>query len=222
MVDRIDRRRLLAIPLAVLCACGGGSKHAQNPTNSTAPSGSSGSASATSTTAPGTSTPATVDPNAPEINQAGDIPDNQVFVPFTFSGGPYRVSVPEGWARTDGAASTSFTDNFNSVRLDATAAASAPTVRSATDNEVPAIQAASTNFQLANVTSIGRHGGPAVLITYTADSAPNPVTGAVRPLAFEHYEFWNNGREAILVFAGPVGADNVDPWRTISDSFAWS
>jgi hypothetical protein len=207
--------------LALLAACSS-SKTAQ-PVPASASASASAATSTTSTTDPST-TAATVNPNTPEPNAAGDIPDNTVYVSFAFSGGPFSVTLPEGWARTDSNGSTTFTDNFNSAQLLATASTStsAPTEQSARDSEVSAIQSSSTNFQLDNVTTVSRKGGTAVLITYKADSAPNAVTGKVRPLAIERYEFWQNGREGVIVLSGPVGADNVDPWRTISDSFAWS
>ena len=205
---------------AALAACSN-SKAAQPAPASPSPGSDSAATTTTSTTAPST-TAATVDPNAPEPNAAGDIPDNTVYVPFSFAAGPFTISVPEGWARTDASGATTFTDNFNSAQLQVTSTSSAPTTQSARDNEVPSIQASSTNFQLDNVTSVARKGGTAVLITYRADSAPNPVTGKVRQLAIERYEFWQNGKEAIVVLSGPVGADNVDPWKTITDSFSWS
>ncbi|MDT4904221.1 MAG: hypothetical protein QOH52_2237, partial [Pseudonocardiales bacterium] len=40
--------------------------------------------------------------------------------------------------------------------------------------------------------------------------------------AVERYEFWKNGNEVVLTLAAPVGADNVDPWRKVTDSFAWT
>jgi hypothetical protein len=204
--------------IVVLAAC---SSSKPQPTGASAGLTSS-DAPTTSTTLPSTTTAATVDPNAPEPNAAGDIPDNTVYVPFTFAAGPFTVTVPEGWARTDASGSTTFTDNFNSAQLLVTSAAPAPTTQSARDGEVPLIESSSTNFQLDNVTTVTRKGGTAVLITYKADSAPNAVTGKVRQLAVERYEFWQNGREAIVVLSGPVGADNVDPWRTITDAFSWS
>ena len=39
--------------------------------------------------------------------------------------------------------------------------------------------------------------------------------------AVERYTFWSSGVEAVLTLAGPKGADNVDPWRTVSDSLRW-
>jgi len=31
----------------------------------------------------------------------------------------------------------------------------------------------------------------------------------------------HSGTEVVLTLAGPKGADNVDPWRTVTDSLAW-
>ena len=36
------------------------------------------------------------------------------------------------------------------------------------------------------------------------------------------YEFFRNGQTVALTLAGPLGADNVDPWRHITDSFRWA
>jgi hypothetical protein len=47
------------------------------------------------------------------------------------------------------------------------------------------------------------------------------VTGKTGTDAIERYEFWRDGREVILTLSGPVGADNVDPWRTITESLQW-
>lgn len=66
----------LATAAAVLVGCG---------TSATAPSGSATHSSSTAA-AP-----------TPETNPAGDIPDNQAYVPFTPPTGLFTVSVPEGW-----------------------------------------------------------------------------------------------------------------------------
>ena len=100
-------------------------------------------------------------------------------------------------------------------------AGAAPTVASATATEVPAIKAVAPALPAPGVvTAVQRTSGPAVLVTYRADSSPDPVTGKVIHLAVERYEFWKGGKEAILTLSGPVGADNVDPWKTVTDSFA--
>jgi hypothetical protein len=217
---RVFKRLRFSAPLA-LVACGvalsvlGCSSDAKQATT-----GASNSASASASPSTSTAAPA-VDPNAPDVNGAGDIPDTQKYMDFTFGAGPFTIKVPDSWARTDNSGTTSFTDKFNSVQLQVTPAAQAPTVASAQQNEVPALQASSANFQLDGVKTVSRKGGSAVLITYRVDSAPNAVTGKVLSLAVERYEFWQNGKEAVVTLSGPVGADNVDPWRTLTDSFAW-
>jgi hypothetical protein len=47
------------------------------------------------------------------------------------------------------------------------------------------------------------------------------VTGKVYTDVVERYEFFRNGTEAIVTLSGPSGADNVDPWRTVTNSFRW-
>jgi hypothetical protein len=160
-------------------------------------------------------------PNAPETNAAGDIPDNQAYVPFAAPDGLFKVSVPEGWARrTDGAA-TLFTDKYNSVRIESTPAAAAPDAASANATEVPKLQSTVPGYQPGKVTATQRKSGPVLVITYGATSAPDPVTGKTVAQAVERYEFWKSGTEVIVTLSGAQGADNVDPWRTVTDSFAW-
>lgn len=116
---------------------------------------------------------------------------------------------------------TLFTDKFNSIRAVKMTAAKAPTVASSTATELPAIKSAAHGFASGAVTSVGRTAGTAIKITYRADSAPNPVTGKVVVEAVERYEFWRNGTEVVLILSAPVGSDNVDPWRKVTDSFGW-
>ena len=163
---------------------------------------------------------AAVDPNAPEVNAAGDIPDNQVFVTYSAPSGSYSIQVPEGWARTVAGGVTTFTDNFNAVRIEEQTTATAPTVMSATA-EVTTLAQHVSGFKTGKVSAVTRKGGPAVLITYGDDSPPNQVTAKTLRRDVERYEFWHNGTELIVTLAGPVGADNVDPWRTITDSVRW-
>ena len=57
-------------------------------------------------------------PAATEVNPAGDIPDNQVYVAFTAASGTYRIKVPEGWSRTTSGTATTFTDKLNSITVE--------------------------------------------------------------------------------------------------------
>jgi hypothetical protein len=164
------------------------------------------------------SSPTAANPNAAERNPPGDIPDNQVFVPYTFPGGAFTVSVPEGWSRVEKGGTVTFTDKYNSVALSTTAATAAPTVASATSHELPTIAASAPAYQAGKVSVVKRTGGDAVLITYRADSPPDPVTGKARTLSVERYEFFHGGHEIVVTLSGAKGADNVDPWRIVTDS----
>jgi len=205
----------------ITVACSGGSKASAPKTTKPKAPRAVDSGSTTSTTQ--SSVPAGgVNPNAPETNPAGDIPDNQVFVAYAPPSGGFSVKVPEGWARSEQSGAVVFTDHFNSIRMETVSVASPPTVASAQQGEVPAITAAVKNFVSGRVTVVTRKAGQAVLITYRADSSPDAVTGKVSRLDVERYELWRNGTEAVLTLSGPQGADNVDPWRIVTDSFAWS
>ena len=157
-----------------------------------------------------------------EVNPAGDIPDNQAFVPYTPSAGGFTVTVPEGWARTDITAGVLFTDKYNSIRVETRTASTAPTAVSIRSSEVPALSGSAANFVLGDVTTVTRRAGTAVLLTYRADTPPNAVTGRVTTAAFERYVFFKAGTEVVITVGAPVGGDNVDPWRKVTDSFSWS
>jgi hypothetical protein len=114
-----------------------------------------------------------------------------------------------------------FSDKSNSVRIETHTPTSARTVDAARAVDVPALEATTPGFHLGGISVVDRKAGRVVLITYTATSPPNPVTGKSGTDAVERYEFWHGNDEVILTLSGAVGADNVDPWRTITDSLQW-
>jgi hypothetical protein len=176
--------------------------------------GSTGSAGSTPASQPASTAAATESP------PPGDIPDTTVYVAYRPASGQYEVQVPEGWARAVSSTGVSFTDKLNSITIQ-TVRATAPTVASAQSAEVSQIQGSVHAFSLAAISTVSRSAGTAVLIRYSADSQPDPVTGKVFRDAFERYEFYRNGTETVVTLAGPVGADNVDPWRKVTNSFRW-
>ncbi len=206
------------LPAAVPLASPPGATNAAAPTVAavTTPP----SAGATNAAAP-TVAPGAVNPNAPEVNEIGDIPDNQIFVPYATPSGLYNVSFPEGWSRSGDGDAVSFTDKLNAIQIAVVDKPTAPTSDSVTTDDMKSISAKSTNFTAGNVSSVTRNGGDAILATYEIDSAPNAVTGKSIRVAVERYEFWKNGKSAVITLIGAVGADNVDPWRIVTDSFAW-
>lgn len=157
----------------------------------------------------------------PEVSPAGDIPDNQAYVVFTSPDRGYSVKVPEGWARTANGGATVFTDKLNSIRIEPVSEPNAPTIASVTSLVLPKLAHGEKRFVPGKVSVVRRTAGSAVLVTYQADGPPAAVTAKVPHLAVERYEFWRNGRAVVLTLAGVKGADNVDPWKIVTNSFGW-
>ncbi|GAA1560536.1 lipoprotein [Kribbella hippodromi] len=214
---------ILALSLTtatLLTACSNGSSGAANPATTSSPN--SPTTNNPSTTQPSATQPSSTQPSKPvatESNPPGDIPDNQAFVTFTASG--FAVKVPEGWARSNTPTTTSFTDKLNRIEVSSTPATTAPTPQSVTSKLVPDLRRTVPRFTMGKVSQVTRPAGQVVLITYQGDSAQDPVTGKVVRDAFERYVFYRAGKQLSLTLAGPVNADNVDPWKIVSDSVRW-
>jgi hypothetical protein len=179
--------------------------------------GSSGN----STTSAKTST-AGVNPNAKEKSPPGDIPDSTQFVRFNDAAGGFSVRVPEGWSRSSGSGRLTFTSNLNSVTLENGKPQGGLTVASVKSSTVPGLRNTIKHFKLRSIEVVRRGGQPAVRIRYYALAPPNAVTGKAITDEAERYLYAHNGKLAVLTLAGPKGADNVDAWRTMSNSLKWS
>lgn len=209
---------VLVLGLGTATACGSGDSTSSTSTSSTATS-STASTSGDNTCATGTTVAGSN--SGPEVNPPGDIPDDQAFVEYSPASGGWSVHVPEGWARSETADGATFTDKLNTVEIKVVDAPTAPTIDSATSVDVAKLEKSALCFTLGGVTTVTRHAGDAILITFTADSAPDPVTGKVVRDDVERYAFWKGGKEAILTLSGSSGSDNVDPWKIVTDSYAW-
>ena len=172
-------------------------------------------------TTPGTNAPPAGAPSVTDVIPVGDIPDTQVYIPFSPQAAGFTVSVPQGWAQSTTASATTFSDKFNSVRIDRSPMPTAPDPNSVRTQELPGLQHSVPGFALGQIQSVTRTAGTAVLVTYEGDSAANAVTGRSVREAVERYSFWHAGQEVVLTLSGPKGADNVDPWRKITDSLRW-
>lgn len=149
----------------------------------------------------------------------GDLPDNQAFIAYGAAGG-FSVKVPEGWAGADVAANhVTFSDKYNSIDLIWKPQAPATTEASAI-TEVTA--AGLPGLSPATASTVQRSGGSAVLVTYQRTSGPNAVTAKRVALDVEQYEFWRSSVLATITLSGTKGADNVDPWKVITNGFKWA
>ncbi len=168
-----------------------------------------------------TASKSAVDPNAPEVLSPGDIPDNIAFVPYKPAGGGYIVTTPEGWSRKTTATGAVFTDKYNIIQIESVASPAAPTPASASAT-VKQKFSASKGFVLGKAVTVKRKAGVAVLVTYLLSSVPNEVTGNTIAVAVERYEFHKGATSVVLTLSGAKGADNVDPWKIVTDSFTWA
>ncbi|MHB8662351.1 MAG: PsbP-related protein [Acidimicrobiales bacterium] len=208
-----------AVVLGVACSSGSNTPNTQGSATSrpAAPTPGStlpGSRACASATTPGA-------PGGGDVLVPGDIPDNQAYVTYQSTTGGYHLSVPEGWARTTVGDAVTFSDKFNSIRVQITSAPSAPTLASAQSTDQATLAASTPCFHVGTITIVGRKAGSAIRITYRGDSPADSVTGKVVQLDVERYEFWQTGKLATITVSSPRGSDNVDPWRRVTDSFAW-
>lgn len=159
-------------------------------------------------------------PLAQEKNPPGDIPDSQAFVAYHSPLG-FSLKVPEGWARSDRSDGARFSDKYNAVDIAVSTTAAAPTVASAKSHEAAGLIAAGRAVKIVAVKSVKLRSGPAILIVYSSNSEPNPVTNKQLRLENDRYLIYRRGKLATLNLSAPLGADNVDQWKLISNSFQW-
>lgn len=155
-----------------------------------------------------------------ESNPPGDIPDNLAFVPYSNAAGRYSFTHPEGWAETGAGTQVRFTDKLNGVTVDTMPADQAPTVAGAKTGDVPRLQGSVPAFELRDITAVDVPAGQGVRIVFRRNSDADEVTGRVYRDEVEEYVIFSAGRIVQMDLYGPVGADNVDAYRTMSQSLS--
>jgi hypothetical protein len=202
----------LALGIFFFTGCGGTSN---TPTTSTP----------VSTQPVSTSGPASTEQPVPVGNGAqvsgSDIPDTQVFVTYASSQGKFQLDTPEGWAQSISGTDVSFVNNLDAMQVTLTSAATQPTASSVRADQTVSLQQTGRAVRDVQVKDAHLASGMAVLMTYTSNSDPNAVTGKQVRLENNRYLFYKNGKLAILTLSAPVGADNVDQWARIANSFKW-
>ncbi len=205
---------VLALTLAVaFTGCGSGGRPSTHATTAS---------SQPTTTAATTSLGATTNGVGALQAEAGssaavDIPDNQVFLTFHDSRAGYSMKYPEGWAQRGSGGTVTFRDKNNVIRT--VVSTGAAWTKAGVRSDVKGLKGARVQSPPVAITLSGR---PAFKVVYRTVSAPNPVTGKRVTLVVDRYYLWNHGRRAIVDLGCPVGVDNVDAYRLISESFRWS
>jgi hypothetical protein len=160
-------------------------------------------------------------PVTPEKNPPGDIPDTQVFIKYTSTAGGYELQIPEGWARTENSANVKFVDKFDGVDVKISNTSETFSVHNINANQVSELKKTGRAIKVNSVKDISFKGGKAVLISYDSNSEPDSVTNKQIRLENESIYFYKNGKLAEITLWAPLGADNVDQWTLISNSFNW-
>ena len=155
-----------------------------------------------------------------EKNPPGDIPDSQVFITYESKDG-YSLEVPEGWARTDMANGASFIDKLDGVVLTRSDAPAAPTTAGVKNDYLPSLQKDGHAVKVNSIKAVKLPGGNAIRINYSSNSAPNAVTSKQVRLENQRFLFFKDGKLVALDLYAPLGADNVDQWKLMSESFRW-
>jgi hypothetical protein len=212
----MTRYRPFTIPVAVLAlsaaaaGCGSSSKTpAAAPAPATSPS-------ATTTTAASAAGALTAEAQAAA---AGDIPDNQVFLAFGNATAGYSIRYPEGWLQRGHGQNVTFQDKNNRIRVVVSngAAFTAASIRA----DIAALKSSNASFRATAPAPIALPAGQAFKVSYSTESAPDPVTNKRVTLAVDRYYLSKGGKRAVIDLGAPKGVDNVDAFRMISRSFRW-
>jgi hypothetical protein len=193
----------VALPLVLVTAIAGGCGGSSDKKSSSNSSGSS---------------PAALSADAKSA-ATGDIPDNQNFLVYRDKRVGFSIKYPEGWSQTKSAGGIDFKDKNNLVRV-AVHKGQPPTAASVTA-ELKKLKASQPSLKAQAPKQINLKAGPAIKVTYTTTSAPNPVTGKRVVLMVDRYEVAKKGRVAVIDLGTPTGVDNVDAYRLMSESFTW-
>lgn len=159
-------------------------------------------------------------PVAAERNPPGDIPDSQVFIDYVSKDG-FSLKVPEGWARADRSDGVSFVDKLDGVIVTRSDAAQAPTVDSVRKDYVGSLEREGRAVEIGSVRAVKLPAGNAIRIVYSSNSTPNEVNNKQVRLENQRFLYFKDGKLVALELYAPLGADNVDQWKLMSESFRW-
>ena len=225
-MERPTRLRFLAAPLALaalagsVAGCGSSSSSSSSAGTTAATGAAAQTATIAATKASCGSSSASAGTSEAASTATGDIPDNQQFLTFRNGSGGYSISYPEGWARSGKSDTVTFQDKSNTITINV-AQGSKPTTASVA---AELKQEASSDPCLSAGTPQATIAGPnqVIKVTYTTEGQKSSVTGQRPKITVDRYVYFKGGKVATVDLATPVGVDNVDAYRMISESFRWS
>ena len=158
---------------------------------------------------------------APEKNPPGDIPDDQVFITYKSPNG-FSLKVPEGWSRKDAPEGVSFADKYGTIDVAVKASSATPTVASVRTGEAAELEKTGHAVKISSIREVKLLSGPSIQVIYTSNSEPNPVTNKRVRLENQRYLVMHAEKLIALTFSAPMGADNADQWKLMSNSLNWN
>ena len=132
------------------------------------------------------------------------------------------MKVPEGWARSDAATGAAFADKYGRIDLATTALQKVPSEASIKSGAIATLKADGHAVDVKTVRTMKLPAGKTVAVDYLSNSEVNPVTGRKIRLENRRLYFVHGDKEVTLTLSAPAGADNVDQWKMMAESFRWT
>ena len=206
--------------LALLAGCGGGSSSSTSVSAPSPPSTATTASTKSTTAKPSCGSSTAAASSEAGSTAQGDIPDNQQFLTFKNRSAGYTSSYPQGWARSGNGDQVTFQDKSNTITIKV-APGPRPTPASVTA-ELKQEAATDPCLHAGSPQSTSAGANQVVKVTYTTEGQKSPVTGQRPKITVDRYVYFKGGKVATVDLATPVGVDNVDAYRMISESFRWS
>ena len=205
-------RRIVIVAICGVAALAAGCGSSSSGSNSSSGSGATTSGASGTTN----SSPGALSAEA-KSTASGDIPDSQVFV--TLHGSSFSMQYPEGWVQGGGGTDVTLQDKNNLVRV-VVRRGTAPSAAQVSQ-ELQRQKQTTPSLQAGTASSVTVGKTQAVKVSYTTQSAANPVTGKRVLLLVDRYVLPGAGRYAIVDLGSPKGVDNVDAYKMMIGSFRW-
>jgi len=151
----------------------------------------------------------------------GDIPDNAVFLTYTDATHAFSIVYVEGWQVTPSSDGVTIRDK-DSIETVQVVPSVSDVASYISSTDLPALQAL-PGVTIDSQDTVGVNGQQLSHIAYHAPAPPDPVTGKqVQSTIDRYYVPGPNGQLAVVTLSTPVGVDNVDAFREMIKSFAWT
>jgi hypothetical protein len=151
---------------------------------------------------------------------SGDIPDNAVFLGYRGKDPGFTIQYVEGWQVTPQADGVVIRDKDSSETV-SVVVPQADVAGYVASTDLPFLET-QPGFKLIRQDTTKVGGSRYVHLVFHQKSPPDSVTGKLVPQTVDRYYVPGPSGLAIISLATPDGVDNVDAFRQMIKSFAWS